>query len=364
MRKEHQIPNVQRQIVEDPALLEALLTDAERADGIYAPGPYWAAKSKTAAAQIRASGIADFRGASSAVGVSYTDSVPVDRRLELPSDIKGLTLSRVLGRGSRASRGMRNHVALMFDNQVSLTQSMWEQWLEYKRQYLTDDERVRGLLAEYTLGDTLRGGCLDFVVIDGEPISCHYLELLLTHHHLAEQIEFGRYRTMFEIGGGFGANVHILISNYPNLRKFVYLDIAPNLYVGTQYLKSLYGSSVKTYSDLRDEKSIVFSTSDDLEVLCIAPHQIERLDVAVDIFENCHSFVEMPAAVVANYASHVTRLANPAGSALGLVSYDGSDPNTTWDPEQLPSFFDRAFTRSTHPKLALRRFDYHYVSVT
>lgn len=81
---------------------------------------------------------------------------------------------------------------------------------------------------------------------------------------------------MFEIGGGFGQYIHVLLQNYSNIKKILYLDIVPNIYVGTQYLKRFYGESVIDYNITRKMNKIQFSDNNKLEIICIAPWQIEK----------------------------------------------------------------------------------------
>ena len=172
-------------------------------------------------------------------------------------------------------------------------------------------------------------------------------------------------RTVFEIGGGFGTNIHLLLENYPNIRKVVYLDIPPNLYVGTQYLKAFYGEAVFDYRNLKNSEKIKFADTDDLEIFCIAPWQIENLQVHVDIFMNSHSFVEMPKEIVSNYAHHFLGSPGSEKSAVVLVTYDGYDPATTLDPASLPRFFpDREFQFFESETLMDKsRKNLYYVSV-
>ena len=62
---------------------------------------------------------------------------------------------------------------------------------------------------------------------------------------IAGIFDFNEIRSYFEIGGGFGANIHFLITNYPNIKKIIYLDAVPNIYVGTEYLKFHYKNKGK-----------------------------------------------------------------------------------------------------------------------
>jgi hypothetical protein len=136
-----------------------------------------------------------------------------------------------------------------------------------------------------------------------------------------------------------GAVIREKIENYSNIRKVIYLDIPPNLYVGTQYLKAFYGEAVYDYRKLKKMEKIQFSDTDDLEIFCIAPCQIENLQDQVDIFMNSHSFVEMPKEIVSNYAHHFMGFPGSEKSAIALVSYDNYDLTITLDPAYLSQFF-------------------------
>lgn len=326
---EHIIPT-------DESLLNTMVSESESVPELYRPGKYWLSMTKAAANEIRKYGLSDFRGASNSIGTSYADNAYIDTRNALnfgPRRLLYLFLKKTYP------------FSMIYDSQVSLTRGYYSSMVEFKNQIASQSPLIANLIGRFKVpNDTVRGGCQDYSDIPGlGRVSNHYLELLHTHEVLQRHIDFGSANSFFEIGGGFGVNVHILIENYRNIRKFVYLDIPPNLYVGTQYLRSFYGDSIKSYLETKHLDRIRFDATDNLEILCIAPHQIERLDVSIDIFQNAHSFVEMPQPIVANYAKHVERLMNPKKSSIALVSYDGFDPATTPHPDNLQNNFKRNF---------------------
>ena len=93
---------------------------------------------------------------------------------------------------------------------------------------------------------------------------------------------------------------------------------------------------MKSYTDLRGRTEIRFEDNNDLEILCIAPWQIESLRCDVDIFHNAYSFVEMPKEVVKNYSKFVKSLMTENGQVC-LICYDNFNLSTTFDPKQLPA---------------------------
>ena len=224
---------------------------------------------------------------------------------------------------------------------------------------------MKYLLQRYQVPYSLLGGCVHKVAIDDAELSIHYMNLLSQHDYAAQVVAFDKARSVIEIGGGFGVNIHLLLTNYPNIRKVIYLDIPPNLYVGTQYLRAFYGASVVDYREVSRRNSLAFGSNDDLEIFCIAPWQVELLTDEADIFINSHSFVEMPKFVVKNYAEKAVERFASGKSAIVLTSYTGFDLNTTFHPDELPAFFPsrRDFKKVPGASLTdVSRDDWIYVS--
>ena len=138
--------------------------------------------------------------------------------------------------------------------------------------------------------------------------SCSYLNVADRINKLSKFFNFGKIQTFFEIGGGFGANIHFLITNFPNIKKILYLDTVPNIYVGTEYLRHHYKENVKDYLELRNLNKISFSKNNELEIFCIPPWLIEKVETEIDHFHNSASFVEMPKKVISNYVKFIKNL--------------------------------------------------------
>lgn len=328
-------------IADDETLLALMLRDAARQNELYRPGHYWRRKASNTANQIRRKGIGDFRGASSTIGLSFADSIYTDVRHDLCGGLRSL-LRVLLNSVFPFNR--------VFDTQVQLTRSYEAEVRRLKRSVLGASQRVHDLVGRYIIPPSLLGGCQDYVEVDGRRIATLYLYLLHQHDMIAGDCRFGEIVSMLEIGGGFGAYVHCLIENYPKLRKIVYLDIPPNLYIGTQYLRAIYGPAVIDYRSTRELSEIRFSHNDKLEILAIAPWQIERLRMTIDLFYNQQSFVEMPAEVVANYARWVAALPGFDRTRVVMLTNTLFDLRTSLDPERLPAFFPaKTFDRRNFP---------------
>jgi putative sugar O-methyltransferase len=318
------------EIKDDFSLLDVMANDARhQSNSLYCPGPYWDYKTKNAISEIKRCGIKNFRGSSNLIGQSYADNLTIDVR-----DSYNYGFHKIIRFATKLFP-----FSSLYDSQVAYTRHYAVESIRLSQEYLNQKPRARELLGKHWVPYSLLGGCESAVKIDGEDYSIHYLNLLEQHDNIAARIRFDLARTIFEIGGGFGSNVHLLIENYPNIRKIIYLDISPNLYVGTQYLKTFYGEAVYDYKKLKKIEQIKFSDTDDLEIFCITPWQIENLHTAVDIFMNSHSFVEMPKDVISNYSHHLMRQPGSEKTAIALATYDGYDLTTTLDPASLPQFF-------------------------
>ncbi len=327
--------NQKIELKDDFELFDIMLNDSKGQPPLYRPGPYWATKAKNAANEIKRCGIGDFRGSKNAIGLSYADNLFIDIRNSYNHGFKG-----------RLSRWVMNTypLSVIFEAQVRWTKLYANMSIVYAQEILNLKEKTKELLKKYNVPYSLLGKCLAKAKIDGQDLSVHYLNLLEQHDNIASRIKFNEAKSIFEIGGGFGANIHLLLENYKNIRKVLYLDIPPNLYVGTQYLKAFYGTEVLDFRTLKHLDSIKFSADDNIEIFCIAPWQIEKFESAVDIFMNSQSFVEMPNNIVKNYVDNFKRFPESINSAVVLTTYDGYDPNTMLHPDELPKFFkDRKF---------------------
>jgi putative sugar O-methyltransferase len=341
------LPNSSHHVIaDDVALLELMLEDNRAQPAIYQPGKYWAYKTKNAVKEIKKFGLNNFRGDDNSVGTSFADNLYCDVRTQLSHGIRKpfqILLSQVFPFNQ------------IFAAQKKLTREYAQYMIDLRGYIYSTVPQVAELLQKYKMPCSTAGGCLDFFEYKGNKIAHHYANLLVTIDALSKQVDFSKARSFFEIGGGFGINLHLLVENYPNLRKFIYLDIPPNLYVGTQYLKSFYGASVKDYRSTRNMQEIKFSDNDELEIFCIAPWQIERLKSGVDIFHNAHSFVEMTSAIVENYAKHIEKLPGYANTTIALVSYDWGSLDTTLDPDKLQNNFAKSFVKSEQEIVADRK---------
>tara|TARA_A100001015_G_scaffold96737_1_gene107430 strand:+ start:1452 stop:2456 length:1005 start_codon:yes stop_codon:yes gene_type:complete len=308
-------------------LLNELIKDEKKIDrDLYSSGPYWKDKNNRTIIEIKKKGLNDFRGVTAGIGTSFADNFILDIRNEF--NTKGRILGKIF------SLPFLNKI---FDNQLKLTNEYLNSFIKNQAIVYESNKNVQSLINKYKFENTTDFGCINFFKYSDKKYSCLYMEMAYRIEKLSKSFDFKNTKSFFEIGGGFGANVHFLLTNFPNIKKVLYLDAVPNIYAGTEYLRSYYKDSVKDYLKLKNLDKISFSNDNELEILCIPSWLIEKVDVEVDHFHNAASFVEMPKKVVENYSKFVKKFKS---KEVSLVSYDRFDLNSTYNPEDLNDFFD------------------------
>lgn len=319
-------------------LLDELIKDEKKIDKLlYSSGQYWAYKNKRAILEIKKKGLKNFRGLTSGIGTSFADNLTLDIRNEL--GIKGRIIGKLF------SLPILNKI---FNAQLNLTQNYLNAFIKNQSIVYQNNKNIQNLIKTYKFENTLDFGCIQTFKYLNKTYSCSYLEMAERVDKLSKSFNFKNTKSFFEIGGGYGANIHFLITNFSNIKKILYLDTVPNIFVGTSYLKHYFGEKVKDYTKLKNLNKISFSKNNKLEILCIPPWLIQRVDVEIDHFHNAASFVEMPKKVIKNYIKFIKKFKT---KEISLISYCDFDLKTTFDPKELNGFFENKLKISleNHP---------------
>ncbi len=314
-------------------LLNLLIKDEKKIDKeLYSSGPYWNYKNRRAIIEIKKKGLEDFRGITAGIGTSFADNLVLDIRNEF--NIKGRIVGKIF------SLPLLN---IIFNGQINTTQNYLDSFIKNQGIVYKNSKKVQNLISKFQFNNTTDFGCVQSFEYLNKNYSCHYLNMANRINNLCKDFDFKNIKNYFEIGGGFGSNIHFLITNFSNIKKILYLDTVPNIYVGTEYLRHHYKEKVKDYLELRNLDKISFSKNNDLEIFCIPPWLIEKVDTEIDHFHNAASFVEMPKKVISNYVKFIKKFKT---REISLISYSGFDLKTTFNPEELNSFFDNKLSVS------------------
>ena len=319
-------------MIKEIRLLNKLIEDSSKFSQLYQPGIYWKKKNIQTYKEILKKGINKFRGSDNRIGESFSDN----QNINILNDYYG------------GSRGIFKFIfekiypfKNIFIRQLSLTSHFKKELNLYKSKYFENNDHINQLSKNFIFEDTTNFGCEDYSMIGEKKISNYYLTIADTHLNFKKNINFNEIKSFFEIGGGFGANIHFILKNYKNIKKIIYLDLPVNLYIGTKYLRYFYGDSISDYLTNYD-KEIFFEDNDNLEIICIPPWKISDIKSTFDVFQNSNSFVEMSEDAIKNYALHIEKIMNKK-SKIALSSYGNFNSQTTIDPRSLDKYFNIAF---------------------
>lgn len=296
-------------IPEDLKFLNKLILLSEK-NSLNSPGPYWEKTARRSIREIRKRGLSSFRDFGSNVGESYADSPIIDIRPSLQGPLRSVLrffISKIFPFNK------------VFNNQVNLTSSYFKILMEKESAHIQNSPEIHGAICRLNIPeDTTRGGCVAVTNINGKSISNTYLEALALIDKIDTELGYDGVKSLMEIGAGFGVNIHLLIENYPNIRKYLLVDISPTLYVSTQYLKSYYGDAVIDAVSYEENSMTGFKDNGDLEIICLLPSQLSSFMGTIDFFYNAHSFVEMTEEIVSGYSREISRL--QSGSKLKKIA--------------------------------------------
>lgn len=309
-------------------LLNILEKDSKKnKNKLYDPGPYWNYKAKKILYWLKKNGLDSFRGLNSGVGTSYSDNIVNDIRFEL--GFKGRLMSKLF------SLPFFNTI---FNLQVKLNYQNILTNIKYENAFLEKSERVKYLISKYKIENSVSFGCIRKINYNNKLYSSMYLDFIDRIDYLNGKFDFSKIGSLIELGGGFGGNIHLLVQNFKNLKKIIYVDMFPNIFVGTEYLKSHYGNSVKDYLNFYNSSEITFEKNDNLEIICIPNWALNKVKSRVDKFHNAASFQEMTIDQVLNYKNLILKILNK--NQISIIIYKGWEKNNSLNTDAIQRIFD------------------------
>lgn len=321
---------------DDTALLKRMMTDVERQPELHQFAPYWRPYSNRILKYLKRDGLASFRS-NNGVGKGFSDVLNIDpffSKHETNRNMARAWMARFLSKLFPVNILVTNPFKALADAYIA-------RFLFKQSQYLAlrHEDVLSRFVARYPNVDTLVGNPAITFHFKDKKIGMTYLHSILTQAFL-EQRCADRVSSMMEIGGGFGANVHLLVETLPNLRKVIYLDIPPNLYIGTLYLKHFYGEAVVDYARCEELCEIRFASDNSLEIFCIAPWQLKKVATSLGLFFNANSFQEMSIPIVESYSAEIHRISSK-DSCMLLQFYEHTGAEGTIDPRLVVEIFNR-----------------------
>ena len=328
----------------DIKLLEDLIADNKKINKkLYSSASHKINYDKKIIREIKKKKLDNFRGLNSGVGTGYGDNLIYDIRNEY--NFKGRMASMLLNLPI---------LKKIYEDQLKITSKHIRLFLKKQSDLYKENERVNYLLNKYNFNNTTEFGCIQKFKKNNKELSVKYLRQASHINYLEKLIDLKKVKSYFEIGGGFGSNLHFLLMNFPNIKKVVYLDVVPNIFVSTEYLKNFFKDHVIDYKKTKSLKKITFSQNNNLEILCIAPWQIENLNIEIDHFHSADTFVHMESQMIKNYLKYLFTF---KPKSLSIVNHISSGKTQVKDNE-INSFFDDPLDISKYNQIDGAEYSY------
>ena len=282
-----------KKLKNDLSLLKLLAEDQSKQNYLYKPTNYWKSNSFRTENNIRKLGIEEFRSIP-AISKGFSDVITYDP-LEIFSGntIKEkliLKLNKTSFIRKYCTRYYLKNINNLINENLMLKSELFEKnhgkWL---KKILSKKKKIQMNF----------GRPSDKLLVNGNYYPKTYLTAFKRIDLISKLINLKKIKCIFEIGGGFGSFSHSILSFYNNICKLYYLDIVPNIYLGTQYLDLLFPGIVKNYKFTKN-KNLLLSKEKKV-IFAIPPWELKKIQNDFDLFVNFASFQEIEKKVLMNY---------------------------------------------------------------
>ena len=275
--------------------LERMCSDMRTRSELYRPTAFWDQASRQIKAELVEHGVETFRSLQLPLGY-FVPTYGSPANGFIPEQI--YALRACLENGWPAAT--KPALAL-----TQFLQGRMEALADYRVLLASDDQSRTPYLHEFS--ESVVGCPVGQWVFDGRRFSRSSLNYLLGLAFLKSYAPGFQFRTVLEVGGGFGTLGEVIVNAGIDDVRYIDIDIPPTSFIAQYYLGEVLGTlNVATYSGTKDMTEIEIKTLPQAAVLC--SWQIERLAGEIDLFVNFISFQEMEPPVVRNYLDHARRL--------------------------------------------------------
>lgn len=310
----------ERQVKDDPELLNMMLGDASATSQLYKPTHYWAILEKALLPELYDQGLHDFRRRRDSVlaFLSYLDLLP-STWSRMQSPVRAPRRLGVMIKDSLSASHWLNSLvrtSLRVKAMQEILTGLSEAYLgaslhdinllsyEFARSY--GEKNGARPIQEFEA--SLVGNPENVFHVDGRAYTTSVLHYYVQYAYCCKFMDFDSISSVLEIGGGFGKQVEVMKKLHPHL-CFYMLDLPLQLYVCQQYLSTLFPDSVVSYRQTRTMKKL--PEQRDGRIFILGNWKIAELsDLNYDLFWNSASFQEMEPSVVLNYLRYASQQVN------------------------------------------------------
>ena len=289
-----------------------MLREAESAEAVYRPGPYWKPHVQAMLEAVRRCGLDAFRSSpDKAINALSGDYIGPNTALrprlwKLHGAIGKLPVLSKVSRAYQAEiDGPYDRLKSARALELRLAEWLLQDWEEFTA------------LEDHGVGTPL------MFDIRGKQYSQKFLRKALDLLDLKQNWN-GSFGSVLEIGAGFGQLAELAARTYP-ITKYVILDLAPNCLFSEYFLTQNFPGEVAGWRHLRDETAIHIDNVD-AKFIVLPVHKLPQLEGQFDLFVNQASFQEMTVDIVTNYASHIKSMCKSVYSSNRRVEEKPTSP--------------------------------------
>lgn len=297
-------PNAPVQVADNPALLEALVEDAESVGRVWVAAEYWRSYCARILRELRSAGLSDFRR-NAYVVKGYAATGP------LKAGVPRAAWKRWLWRSLEAAPVFSVIVA---EYRRLLEAEAWSRRrLAIRLARFALDAVAERFPAIKPPRGIANGNAWDAFQWRGHLVSADWAIHVTRVADFYASVPPDKVTRLIEIGPGLGLATLAHLALNPHLRIAVHVDIVPVVYVSTQFLASCPDLHVVDYLATRKEGRIRLEADGRPTIYQLSPWQLPSLEGPLDFFFNAFSFQEMSKEICANYANLLCRLAARGG---------------------------------------------------
>ncbi|MCB1111222.1 MAG: putative sugar O-methyltransferase [Chlamydiales bacterium] len=281
------------EVVDDPLLLELMLRDMDKAPSLYQPTQYWRYYLDHIVNYLRHDGLRHFRRESQGILSTFgaTDLHPV----------RGCSPYAKIEEDDAALGAVIDFFKIVaeFSSLPLLPYGLSMDDLNETAYRISELEgKVSGAKSLKDVEASLAGDPEFYFTIDGRKYTPAFLYYYWRYCYCCRHCNFDQVDAIVELGSGAGKQVEVIKKLHPHLTIYL-LDIAPQLYICSQYLKAIFPGDVVDYREHADVKG---------KIHIRGSWQIEQIAPKGNVlFWSAASFGEMEPPVVENYLAVARR---------------------------------------------------------
>ncbi len=289
------------QVQDDFALLDLMNEDMEKAPALYKPTNYWEYKANFLLPALKEEGLRDFRRKAISV---YASIGGVD---VLPKNLLDVYKSRILNNRILRSLPFWNRTLDSMNGVINKVAGLFPGYVEFLKKkpyrYALQVQKETGASPVEQFEASLAGNPEYVFKVNGKNYTNNIFDYYLRYAYCCRFVNFKDVRVIVELGSGSCKLTEVVKKLHPHI-TFLLFDISPQLYVGEQYLSTVFPNDVVSYNKNRS-----LNTLPELEagkIYLFGSWQFPMIEkFRFDLFFNLTSFQEMEPFVVANYLKFV-----------------------------------------------------------